>query len=59
MVEGFWKRLGREAARTQGAVLPAFKDFKTRFIRMNASCGAAARLLPVTIDDHQSLLDAD
>jgi hypothetical protein len=41
MVEGFWKRLGREAARTQGAELPAFKDFKTRFIRMKASCGAA------------------
>jgi hypothetical protein len=41
MVEGFWKRLGREAARTQGAELPAFKDFKTRFIRMKASCGNA------------------
>lgn len=41
MVEGFWKRVGREAARTQGAVLPAFKDFKTRFLRVRASCGAA------------------
>jgi hypothetical protein len=38
MVEGFWKRLGREAARTQGAVLPAFKDFKTNFVRLRASC---------------------
>lgn len=41
MVEGFWKRLAREAARTQGAVLPPFKDFKTSFVRMRASCGSA------------------
>ena len=39
MVESFWKRLGREAARTQGAVLPAFKDFKTSFRNMRATCG--------------------
>ncbi|HUE87484.1 MAG TPA: trypsin-like peptidase domain-containing protein [Vicinamibacterales bacterium] len=39
LVEGFWKRLAREAARTQGAVLPAFKDFKTNFVRLRASCG--------------------
>jgi len=38
MVEGFWKRLGREAARTQGAELPPFKDFKTSFRRMQARC---------------------
>jgi len=41
MVEGFWKRLAREAARTQGAVLPPFKDFKTSFARLRASCGSA------------------
>ena len=41
MVEGFWKRLAREAARTQGAALPAFKDFKTDFLRMRASCAGA------------------
>ncbi len=39
LVEGFWKRLGREAARTQGAELPPFKDFKTSFRRMRATCG--------------------
>jgi hypothetical protein len=39
MVEGFWKRVAREAARTQGAVLPPFKDFKANFLRMRASCG--------------------
>jgi hypothetical protein len=39
MVEGFWKRVGREAARTQGAVLPPFKDFKSSFQKMRATCG--------------------
>jgi S1-C subfamily serine protease len=39
MVEGFWKRLAREAARTQGAALPPFKDFKSSFLRMRAACG--------------------
>jgi hypothetical protein len=39
LVEGFWKRLGREAARTQGANLPPFMDFKTSFSRMRATCG--------------------
>jgi S1-C subfamily serine protease len=46
MVEGFWKRLGREAARTQGAVLPAFKDFKTSFRHMRATC-AGVELTPI------------
>jgi hypothetical protein len=54
MVEGFWKRLGREAARTQGAVLPAFKDFKTRFLRMKASCGATevTPIHPMVLEHH-------
>ena len=39
LVEGFWKRLAREAARTQGADLPPFKNFKSSFVRMRASCG--------------------
>ena len=46
MVEGFWKRLGREAARTQGAVLPAFKDFKTSFRHMRATC-AGVEVTPI------------
>lgn len=46
LVEGFWKRLAREAARTQGADLPAFKDFKTNFLRMRASCGGA-EIVPI------------
>ena len=46
MVEGFWKRLGREAARTQGADLPAFKDFKTSFRHMRATC-AGVEVTPI------------
>lgn len=39
LVEGFWKRLAREAARLQGAVLPPFRNFATSFRRMRAACG--------------------
>jgi hypothetical protein len=46
MVEGFWKRLGREAARTQGADLPAFKNFKTSFRHMRATC-AGVEVTPI------------
>ncbi len=38
LVEGFWQRLARGAAMTQGAILPAFKDFRTSFARMQMSC---------------------
>lgn len=41
LVEGFWKRVAREAARTQGADLPPFKNFKSSFVRMRVSCGTA------------------
>jgi S1-C subfamily serine protease len=41
LVEGLWKRLAREAARTQGAVLPPFTDFKASFLRMRVACGGA------------------
>jgi hypothetical protein len=46
MVEGFWKRLGREAARTQGADLPPFKDFKSSFQQMRATC-AGVEVTPI------------
>ena len=46
MVESFWKRVGREAARTQGANLPAFKDFKSSFRHMRASC-AGVEVRPI------------
>jgi len=47
LVEGFWKRLAREAARTQGADLPAFRDFTSNFLRLRASCDGAADIAPV------------
>jgi hypothetical protein len=46
MVEGFWKRLGREAAATQGAALPPFKDFKSSFRHMRATC-AGVEVTPI------------
>jgi hypothetical protein len=54
MVEGFWKRIAREAARTQGADLPPFKDFKSSFGHMRATCGGVdvAPLHPFVLE-HQ------
>jgi S1-C subfamily serine protease len=46
MVEGFWKRMAREAARTQGAALPPFKDFKSSFRHMRATC-AGVEVTPI------------
>jgi S1-C subfamily serine protease len=56
MVEGFWKRLGREAARTQGTVLPPFKDFKTSFRHMRATCGEVevVPIHPFVLEHHVS-----
>jgi S1-C subfamily serine protease len=41
LTEGLWLRVAREAARTQGADLPAFKDFRTNFLRLRVTCGGA------------------
>jgi S1-C subfamily serine protease len=56
LVEGFWKRLGREAARTQGAELPPFKDFKTSFRHLRASCGGSevTPIHPLVLEHHVS-----
>lgn len=60
MVEGFWKRVAREAARTQGADLPPFKRFKTSFVRMTLSCGAATvvPIQPFVLEHRLSETDA-
>jgi hypothetical protein len=39
LVEGFWTRVARGAAMTQGAYIPSLKHFKTGFARMRAFCG--------------------
>ena len=56
MVEGFWKRLGREAAATQGAALPPFKDFKSSFRHMRATCGGVdvTPIHPFVLEQHAS-----
>lgn len=46
LVEGFWQRLARGAAMTQGAIIPAMRDFRTSFARMQASCDEA-EVLPL------------
>jgi len=37
--EGFWMKVGRAAASTQGVALPPVKRFKSGFGRMRALCG--------------------
>jgi S1-C subfamily serine protease len=41
LVESFWKTLARGAASTQGISIPAMKQFKAGFTRMQIFCGAA------------------
>ena len=41
LVEGFWMKVARGAAQTQGASLPPIKRFKSGFSRMRAFCGDA------------------
>ena len=39
LAEGFWTKVGRMAARTQGMALPPFKRYKSGFGRMTVFCG--------------------
>jgi S1-C subfamily serine protease len=39
MVEGFWAKVARGAARTQGMKIPPLKQFTSGFDRMRAFCG--------------------
>ena len=39
LVEGFWTKVARGAARTQGMALPPIKRFKPGFARLQAFCG--------------------
>jgi S1-C subfamily serine protease len=41
LVEGFWTKVARGAAQTQGVSVPAIKHFKSGFSRMRAFCGDA------------------
>jgi hypothetical protein len=46
LVEGFWTKVARGAAQTQGIAVPAIKHFKSGFLRMRAYCGDA-EVLPI------------
>jgi len=39
LVEGFWAKVARGAAQTQGMSLPPLKRFKSGFARLRAFCG--------------------
>jgi Trypsin-like peptidase domain len=39
LAEGFWTKVGRAAAQTQGVALPPMKRYKSGFVRMNVFCG--------------------
>jgi S1-C subfamily serine protease len=39
--EGFWTKVGRVAAQTQGVALPPFKRYKSGFVRLRALCGTS------------------
>ena len=39
LAEGFWTKVGRVAASTQGMALPPFKRYKSGFARMSVFCG--------------------
>jgi hypothetical protein len=39
--EGFWTKVGRGAARTQGMAIPPIKRFQSSFLRLRAFCGSA------------------
>ena len=41
LVEGFWTKVARGAASTQGVSLPPIKRFKSGFARLRAFCGEA------------------
>jgi S1-C subfamily serine protease len=41
LVEGFWTKVARGAAQTQGMSIPSIKRFKSGFLRMRAFCGDA------------------
>jgi len=56
LVEGFWTKVARGAAQTQGVSLPPFKRMRSGFSRMRIACGDAevAPIHPLKIEQHVS-----
>jgi S1-C subfamily serine protease len=60
LVEGFWAKVGRAAASTQGMALPPIKRITSGFARMRAFCGAVevTPIHPFTLAQRVSASDA-
>jgi hypothetical protein len=60
MVEGFWTKVARGAAQTQGVALPPFKRIRSGFLRMRAYCGdkEATPIHPFRLERRVSETDA-
>jgi hypothetical protein len=56
LVEGFWTKVARGAAQTQGMAIPSIKHFTSGFSRMRAYCGdtEVAPIHPFKIERHVS-----
>jgi serine protease Do len=57
--EGFWTKVARGAAQTQGMAIPAIKRFKSGFSRMRAFCGDTeiTPIHPFKLEQHVSETD--
>jgi S1-C subfamily serine protease len=57
--EGFWTKVARGAAQTQGMAIPAIKRFKSGFSRMRAFCGdtEVTPIHPFKLEQHVSETD--
>ncbi len=57
--EGFWTKVARGAAQTQGMAIPAIKRFKTGFSRLRAFCGDTeiTPIHPFKLEQHVSETD--
>jgi S1-C subfamily serine protease len=57
--EGFWTKVARGAAQTQGMAIPAIKRFKSGFLRMQAFCGETeiTPIHPFKLEQHVSETD--
>jgi hypothetical protein len=57
--EGFWTKVARGAAQTQGMAIPAIKRFKAPFSRLRAFCGESEviPIHPFRIEQHVSEAD--
>jgi S1-C subfamily serine protease len=60
LVEGFWTKVARGAAQTQGVALPPMKHVKSGFSRLRAFCGDAevAPIHPFKLEQRVSEADA-